>query len=125
MTIDASWDERIFAGRPEPLRLFRAIRRYLEALGPLTIRSADAHVSFRVRRPFVWVALPPDDDARPGLRLTFSVDERIDDPRIVDAFEPHPGRWTHRVDITDETDLDPSVERWLRRAYHLADVELG
>ena len=52
------WEERLFDGRPTPLRLYRAIRQRLETFGPLTVRGTDTQVSFRARRAFAWVWLP-------------------------------------------------------------------
>ena len=117
------WEERLFDGRPTPLRLYRAIRQRLETFGPLTVRGTDAQVSFRARRAFAWVWLPQRRaEARPAdsVTLTFSLDAPLDDPRIVQVDEPRPGHWTHHVVIEDESDLDRAVDDWLRQAYRLA-----
>ena len=117
------WEERLFDGRPTPLRLYRAIRQRLETFGPLTVRGTDTQVSFRARRAFAWVWLPQRwAEGRPAdsVTLTFSLDAPLDDRRIVQVVEPRPGHWTHHVVIQDESDLDGAVDGWLRQAYRLA-----
>ncbi len=121
--MNADWEERIFDGRPTPLRLFRAIRQHLESFGPLTVRGTDTEVSFRARRVFAWVWLPQRwAEGRPAdsVTLSFSVDAPLDDRRILEIVEPRPGHWTHQLLIEDESDLDAAFDRWLREAYRLA-----
>ena len=115
--------ERLFLDHPTRLRLYRAVRDHVQRLGPVVVRDTDSQVSFRARRAFAWVWLPQRwGDGRPAesVTLTFSLDHKISDPRIADAVEPHPGRWTHQVVIEDEVDLDGVVDGWLREAYTLA-----
>jgi hypothetical protein len=115
--------ERMFAGHPQRLRLFRAVRAHIERLGPVVMRDTESQVSFRARRTFAWVWLPQrwtHNRPEESVTLTFSLDHRESDPRIVEAVEPHPGHWTHHVVIEDETDLDGAVDGWLREAYRLA-----
>ena len=121
--MNPDWEERLFDGRPTPLRLYRAIRQRLETFGPLTVRGTDTQVSFRARRAFAWVWLPQRwAEGRPAdsVTLTFSLDAPLDDRRIVQVVEPRPGHWTHHVVIQDESDLDGAVDGWLRQAYGLA-----
>jgi hypothetical protein len=115
--------ERMFADHAQRLRLFRAVREHIERLGPVVIRETDSEVSFRARRAFAWVWLPQrwtHNRPEESVTLTFSLDHHASDPRIVEAVEPHPGRWTHHVVIEDEADLDGAVDGWLREAYMLA-----
>ena len=117
--------ERMFADHPVRLRLFRAIRSHIERLGPVVVRDTDSQISFRAHRAFAWVWLPQrwtDNRPEESVTLTFSLDHRVTDPRIVEAVEPHPGHWTHHVVIEDEADLDGPVDAWLREAYMLADA---
>jgi hypothetical protein len=116
--------QRLFADRPVPRRLYRAIRTRIERIGPVVVRSTESQVSFRARRMFASVWLPqlwthsrPED----SVTLSFVLDHQVNDPRIVESVEPRPGRWTHHVVIENETDLDVPVEGWLREAYALAD----
>jgi uncharacterized protein len=118
----ASVDE-LFADQPACLRLFRAIRRLIEQLGPVEVVATSTQVSFGTRRKFAWVRLPQQWTAnRPAdsVTLTFSLDHEVVDPRIAEAVEPKPGRWTHHVVIEREADLDETVDGWLRQAYEAA-----
>lgn len=51
------------------------------------------------------------------LVLTFGLDHRLTDPRIVEAAEPYPNHWTHHMLLQGASDLDEDVLGWLRQAY--------
>jgi hypothetical protein len=121
--VEPAPEERLFADRPVPLALFRAIRRRIERLGPTELTATATQVSFGARRKFAWVWLPQRwTGTRPpdSVTLTFGLDHEVEDPRIAQAVEPRRGRWTHHVVITHEDELDGAVEAWLREAYILA-----
>ncbi len=111
---------RLFAGRPVPLRLFRAIRKKVESIGPVKVVPTKTQVSFRARTGFAWVWLPQmwiEKAAEDGVVLTLDLRRRVVHPRIKTAVEPSPGRWTHHIVILKEDDLDDNVLGWLREAY--------
>lgn len=124
MKAPGTWTlEQLFAGRPVALRLFIVVRQYIESLGPVTMEVAKTQVSFGTRRKFAWVWLPqmwiskqPDE----SITLTFGLRRKIEDLRIRSVVEPRPGRFTHHVVITKETDLDHPVQEWLREAFGLS-----
>lgn len=116
-------EERLFAGNPERLRLFRAIRRRIQDLGPVNVTATKTQVAFGARRRFAWVWVPqmwttnrPED----SVTLTWALDRKVVDPRIAEAVEARPGRWTHHLVIVAEADLDEAVLGWLREARELA-----
>lgn len=116
-------EERLFANNPVRLRLFRAVRAMVEKLGDARIEATDSQVSFGTERKFAWVWLPPEwDRKRPAdcIVLSFGLRREIKHPRIEQAVEPYPGRWTHHVVITDEGDLDSTVAEWLQEARSLS-----
>ena len=121
MQSPGSWTvEGLFDGRPVSLLLFQEVRRFIESLGPVNIGATKTQVSFGTTRKFAWVWLPqtwikkqPDS----SITLAFSLDRQIIHDRIRQAVEPSPGRWTHHVVITQESDLDEDVRGWLREAY--------
>jgi hypothetical protein len=116
--------QRLFADRPVPRRLYHAIRSHIERIGPVVVRSTESQVSFRARRRFASVWLPQlwtQNRPADSVTLSFILDHQVNDRRIVESVEPHPGRWTHHVVIENETDLDGPLEGWLREAYALAD----
>jgi hypothetical protein len=121
--VDRAPEERLFADRPVPLRLFRAIRRLIDRLGPAEVTATRTQVAFGARRKFAWVWLPQvwtTNRSPDSVTLTFSLDHAVQDARIAEVVEPTPGRWTHHVVIERETELDDAVEAWLREAYILA-----
>jgi adenylate kinase family enzyme len=115
--------ESLFEGYPRSLALFQHIRRYIESLGSVKIEAAKTQVSFGMKRKFAWVWLPQmwiKKQPRDSIVLTFSLPRRVEDPRIKQAVEPRPGRWTHHVVIQKEADLDDQVKQWLKEAYSQA-----
>ena len=42
------------------------------------------------------------------------------DPRIAQATEPYPGRWTHHLLVSTPEDLDGQLLAWLQEAYAFA-----
>jgi hypothetical protein len=63
----------------------------------------------------VWLPIHPVA-GRPEVYvvLTFGLRRRVDDPRIVEAVEPYPGRWTHHMIISSAAQIDEQVLAWLR-----------
>ena len=126
MKTQGSWTlEDFFKDRPRSLELFHHIRGLIESIGPVEIEVMKTQVSFGTKKKFAWVWLPqmwtkmrPDD----CITLTFNIGRKIDDPRIAEAVEPSPGRWTHHVIIETASDLDKSVRDWLREAYTLSQT---
>ena len=112
--------EGLFEGRPQAFRLFLAVRRYIESVGPVEVAATKTQVSFGVKTKFAWVWLPQlwiKKRPQESITLAFDLDSEVKDARIAAAVEPSPGRWTHHVVIDRESDLDDKVKGWLRQAY--------
>ena len=112
--------EGFFEGRPEALMYFEALREEIEALGPVKLEVMKTQVSFAAERKFAWVWLPQMwTRKRPetSITLTFCLDREVRHPKIVEAVEPSPGKWTHHILINRIEDLDDEVRDWLREAY--------
>ncbi len=69
-------------------------------------------VSFRRNRQFALVQAPSSKRVQLGLKL----DTTPDDPRVKETS----GMCSHRVDITDPSEVDDDVAGWLRMAYDQA-----
>ena len=41
--------------------------------------------------------------------------------RVAVATEPYPGRWTHHILLSDETQIDGELLGWLREAWEFAE----
>lgn len=50
---------------------------------------------------------------------SFSLPHPLSSPRFVKIEEVVPGWWVHRLHITDVSQLDAEVARWIRRSYRL------
>lgn len=117
-TVDA-----LFENRPEALALYGHIQAYLHTLGPVEAEALKTQVSFKAGHKFAWVWLPQQwTRKRPegSITLTFSLNRRIESPRIAESVMPRPGRWTHHIVITRSEDLDDEIKAWLTEAYALA-----
>ena len=118
--------DTFFSREPRALPLYRAVEAaILAALSGVRVDMQRSQITFRLRRtlgrerPLSAVWLPIHGVAgRPEVYvvLTFGLRRRIEDPRIVQAVEPYPGRWTHHVLIAREEDMDEQVLGWLREA---------
>ncbi|MBK8021646.1 MAG: hypothetical protein IPK19_09490 [Chloroflexi bacterium] len=118
--------EMLFSGRRDCLDLYYPVERFIRSLGSVTVEVMKTQVSFGARTKFAWVWLPPPaSKKRPAhsIVLTFGLDGQVVDPRVVEAVEPRPGRWTHHVIIEQEADLDDTVKSWLRQAYELGQID--
>jgi len=114
-----------FDKMPGAIPLYEAIREWIcLELGNVTVRVQKTQIAFANRHQFAFVSLP--FRKRKGwpevcVILTFGLGRRVEHPRIVEAVEPYPGRWTHHVIIQDMNEADDEVKEWLREAYWFAD----
>lgn len=109
------------ADHPDSAALLDALRAALAAVGPTEEVVSRSQVAFRRRRTVV-VAWAPGQYLGHGapLVLTLSFDERDPSPRWKEVVEPHPGRFTHHLELERAEDLDDEVRAWLRRAWEAA-----
>jgi hypothetical protein len=111
--------EDVFAGHPDALALFEAVRDVVEALGPVETRVSRTQVAFRRRRGFAYVWRPGMWLRRPAAEavLSIALGERIDSSRFKEVVHPSPQVWMHHLELNDPGELDEDVEAWLARAY--------
>ena len=111
--------EEFFAGRNESRRLFEAVRRAIEANGPVEARVGKSQVSFRRRKALAWVWMPGRylRGKTAPLVLTLSFPRRDVSPRWKEIAEPKPGRFTHHLELYSVADVDDEVRGWLRDAW--------
>lgn len=60
---------------------------------------------------------------RIALLLSFGLAYRKESPRILQAVEAYPRRWTHHVPLTDQAQLDPELLAWLEEAFAFANAK--
>jgi hypothetical protein len=114
MTLD-----EYFAGQDESRKVFEAVRRVIESIGPAEVRVSKSQVSFRRRTAFVWVWMPGQYLRRKvaPLVLTLGFRRRDASPRWKQVVEPAPGRFTHHLELYSPADIDDEVRAWLEDAW--------
>ena len=58
-----------------------------------------------------------------ALLATFGLNRRLDSPRILQAVEPYPGRWTHHLLLSRPEEADGQLRAWLAEAYQFAQAK--
>lgn len=116
---------RAFFGRmPPALPLYEAFAQRVRArLGDVGVRVQKTQITFRDRYAFAWAWLPPRRvRGRPDVYLvvSFGLDHRVSHPRIVEAVETRPRRWTHHVLVASEADVDDQLMDWIQQAHDFA-----
>lgn len=112
-----------FAGRAQPLRLFRALRELLSALDGVEVEVTRSQVAFKARTRFAWAWLPqkwlqgaPED----ALVVSFALRRRLRSRRLKQVVQVGKSRWMHHAVVREEPQLDAELQGWLREAYRLA-----
>lgn len=97
--------------------------RILAGFPDTRVKAHRTQISFYHRRLFAAAWLPVRTvRGRPEayLVVTFVLDRRLDSPRIVEAVEPRPGRWTHHVLVAAAEEVDDELLGWVEQARQLA-----
>ena len=114
-----------FDSMPQMLPTYMALKSALLARCPdMETTVSKTQISFRNRRLFAMASLPwrkrkgwPEE----YLLISFGLGRRKASPRIVQAVEPYPNRWTHHVLATGPEAIDGELLRWLDEAYRFAE----
>ncbi len=106
-----------FFAAPLAGQLYDALAEAVRLRHPTMIECVKkTQVTFCDPNPFVWCWLP-GHSARPRpdgpLLVSFGFGQRIDDPRILQAVEPYPNRWTHHVAVSRVEEIDEQLLTWL------------
>ena len=111
--------DQFFSGQDESRRIFEAVRRAVEASGPVELRVGKSQVSFRRRKTFAWAWMPGQylRGKTAPLVLTLSFPGRNVSPRWKEIVEPTPGRFAHHLELPSVADVDDEVRGWLRDAW--------
>ena len=117
--------ERLFRDMPGAIPLYRAFEeRLLDRHPDAGLRVQKTQVTFTRPRVFACAsllrarrkALLPD----PYLTVTLGLGRRLDSPRVDQASEPYPGRWTHHLVIGDIDEVDDELMAWADEAFRFA-----
>ena len=102
--------------RPENQLLYRAAEQAILALFPDTeIRETKTQVGFFRGCGFAWAS-----ERGKRFILTIGGRERIRSPRIHQAAEPYPGRWTNHIILNSPEEMDDEIMGWISDAYEFA-----
>ena len=103
-----------FNGHPEALPLYRAFEeRLLAELEGVIIQPQKSQITLKNRRVFGAVsflaARKAKDRPDPYITITLGLNRREGSPRVDQASEPYPGRWTHHLVIGSVEEIDDMV----------------
>jgi hypothetical protein len=110
--------EEFFAGYPDAMRIYHAVRALLERTGPCQVRVTRSQVAFRRRRGFAYLWLPGRWLRHPTSEVVLSIalQRRDPSPRFKEVAHPTGKVWMHHLEVRSVEDLDAEVESWLREA---------
>lgn len=116
-----------FQGMPQMLPIYTTLLEQLTQRHPdITVKVSKTQISLRNRYVFAAVYLPwRKVKGWPAeyLLLTFGLSHHREHPRIVQAVEPYPNRWTHHVLLTHPDQVDQTILDWVEEAYQFALVK--
>lgn len=109
------------------LPLYRRIMEGITKEHPdVSVRVLKTQISLRSKYVFAAVSLPwrkisgwPERH----LLVTFMLPEQALSPRIKQAVEPYPHRWTHHVPVEKMEEIDGELMGWLAEAYRFSLVK--
>ena len=114
--------EEFFAGHEASRPIFEALREAIEELGLAEMRVTKSQVAFYRRKAFAWAWVPDRylHGKHAPLVLTLGFRYRDPSPRWKEIVEPHPGRFTHHLELHSAAEIDGEVCSWLRAAWEAA-----
>ena len=96
----------------------------LEAVPGAEVKVQKTQITFSNRHGFAFVSFLPARRAKdrpdPYITVTLGLHRRLDSPRVDQASEPYPGRWTHHLVIGSVEEIDGELMVWVREAYDFA-----
>ena len=112
---------------PRMLPIYLKLRERLDQAGlDCTAKVGKTQITLRNRYVFAGVSLPwrrVKGWPEVYLLLSFGLSYRKEDPRIVQAVEPYPNRWTHHVLLTALEEVDDTLMGWVEEAYRFSMVK--
>ena len=105
-----------FDKAPELLPLYAALEDAILARCPdAQVLVMKSQIAFTVARRFAFASLR-------GRRLivTFGLPQRVESPRIWQAVEPYPNRWTHHVILRTPEEIDDTLLGGIEEAWRFA-----
>ncbi len=121
-------EERAFLDRmPQMLEVYQALReKVVKAYPDTQFKVSKTQISFRNRYVFAMVSLPwrkVKGWPKEYLLVSFGLAYEKKSPRIVQAVEAYPNRWTHHLLLTGPEQVDRELMDWIGEAYRFAMVK--
>lgn len=121
-------DELMFWNKkPQLLPIYEALRdRLTRAYPDMQIKVSKTQISFRNRHIFAMASLPVrrlKGWTGDYLLVSFGLPQHRQSPRIAQAVEPYPNRWTHHVPVKCAEEIDAELMGWLEEAYRFSAVK--
>lgn len=113
----------LFGSTPGGIKLYAALESTICArFSDVEIRARRTQVGFSHGCGFAWAwpARRKRDRDAGRIGLTLGMPAPIESPRIAEAVEPYPGRWTHHLLLSSPADLDAELLEWIGEAYRFA-----
>lgn len=114
-----------FSEHPQAIPLYSAFEeRLLSELEGVVIQPRKSQITLKNRRVFGAVSFLPARRAKdrpdPYITITLGLNRREPSPRIDQASEPYPGRWTHHIVIGSQAEIDDELMSWVKEACDFA-----
>jgi hypothetical protein len=102
--------------------IFREIKAAALALGETDFRVSTSQIGLYRKHPFasVWKPAQYFEGTRPPLVLTVFLRRRDESGRWKEVVEPTPGHFTHHLELSQPSEVDQAVKRWLAEAWSAA-----
>ena len=114
-----------FDKMPSALSLYEAVRDVIcSEFEDVTVKVHKTQISFSNKHGFAFISLPyRRGKGRPDVYIIFTLglNRKLEHPRVDQAVEPYPGRWTHHVIIQSKDEIDEQITEWIREAYWFAN----
>ena len=109
-------------GDPGKIAIFEAYEGAVLSCGESAMRVTKTQISWGNPYLFAMLSHPrrAADRKAGALLATFGLNRRLDSPRILQAVEPYPGRWTHHLLLARPEEVDGEVAAWLAEAWAFA-----
>lgn len=104
---------------PRARALYDRFERMIAACGEYHIAPAKTRIAFLGRVRFASITSLSER----GMTCGFSMPEPLESPRFAKVEKIGPGWWTHRLRITDPSQLDGEIQAWLCESYRLMGMQ--
>ena len=104
---------------PRARRMYRRFERLIASCGRYHLAPAKTRIAFLGRVRFAGLSAVSER----GMTVTFALPRPLRSTRFARVFEVVPGWWAHKLRVTEESQLDTQLGRWLRQSYRLMGMQ--